>query len=597
MSQRKLLQEIDKVFKKVKEGLEIFDGYYDKLQNCESQSQKEKIEGDLKREIKKLQRQRDQIKNWLSGNEVKDKNNLLENRRLIENAMERFKTVEKDMKTKAFSKEGLSMERIDPKQKEKNESSDFLHQMLEELERQCEKHEARIDQIQSSGKKGKKLDGAKQQEIEDLTGKITRNHWHQEKMEQMLRLLANDDIECEQVNGLQEDIKYYVESNEDADFAEDEGIYDELGLEDIDEMYGHVGDYPQENEGEKETETESAPSPVQHHSPPKKPSITSHPSSTVLPSPANANTTQHTSTSSSSSTIKPPPGLPQQSNNSTPISTPGTTNLKPSIAPVKTDLKYSSVLSQGVQSNHNTPTTSTATINTPPTTNSTLNNKESISTTITNNDISASPSTTGSAPPPPPPGLTKTSSNVTESRETTQSPVLIPSGFQDLIPSFEKSKQHISKPKPIEEISKILETSLLNCPDSLDADKPKIYFPKNPHPTSIYYPQEPLPELNFSSIISKLDLSTLFYNFYYDQNQYIQIQSAKELVKKGWFFDKLGKKWYQKVEEIQPPNIINDQIINSEKKIAWKYFDNEGVWLPRRKDDFNPEIVDLVTNF
>lgn len=565
MSQRKLLQEIDKVFKKVKEGLEIFDGYYDKLQNCESQSQKEKIEGDLKREIKKLQRQRDQIKNWLSGNEVKDKKNLLENRRLIENAMERFKTVEKDMKTKAFSKEGLSMQRIDPKQKEKNDTSEFLHQMLDELERQCEKHEAGIDHIQSSGKKGKKLDGAKQQEIDDLNEKISRNHWHQEKMELILRLLANDDIECEQVNELQEDIKYYVESNEDADFAEDEGIYDELGLEDIEDMYGHVGDYPQANEADEEPE----PEPVQNHTPQKKASVSSQTPSVAAPAPTTVPVTK-------------PPGLtsqPQPSTSSTPNSTPGTTNLKPSIVPIKTDLKYSSVLSAGVQSNNNTPTSTTA-VNTPPTINPTLNNITSTASS-----------------PPAPPGLTKTSSITTESRETTQSPVLIPTGFQDLIPSFEKYKQHITKPKPIEEISKVLETSLLNCPDSLDADKPKIYFPKVPHPTSIYYPQEPLPELNYSSVISKLDLSTLFYNFYYDQNQYIQILSAKELVKKGWTFDKITKKWFQKVEEIQPPNIVNDQIINSEKKIAWKYFDNEGVWLPRRKDDFNPDAVQLETSF
>ena len=579
MSQRKLLQEIDKVFKKVKEGLEIFDGYYDKLQNCESQSQKEKIEGDLKREIKKLQRQRDQIKNWLSGNEVKDKKNLLENRRLIENAMERFKTVEKDMKTKAFSKEGLSMQRIDPKQKEKNESSDFLHQMLEELERQCEKHEATIDQIQSSGKKGKKLDGAKQQEIEDLTEKISRNHWHQEKMEQMLRLLANDDIECEQVNGLQEDIKYYVESNEDADFAEDEGIYDELGLEDIEDMYGHVGDYPQAAP-EDEIEQEA---PIVDPSPQKKPSVSSHPSATNVAASAS-------STSVNTISKLPPPGLPQ------PSTTSSTTNLKPSVTPLKTDLKYSSVLSAGVQSNNNTPiATQAPSISTPPISNAALNNNTN-NNNFNHNNIS---STAASSPQVAPPGLTKTSSITTDqSRETTQSPVLIPSGFQDLIPSFEKSKQNISKPPPLDEISKILETSLLNCPDSLDADKPKTYSPLNPHPTSVYYPQEPLPELSYSSIVSKLDLSTLFYNFYYEQNQYIQILSARELVKKGWAFDKLSKHWFQEVEEIQPPNIVNDQIIHSEKKIAWKYFDNDGVWLPRRKEDvFNPEQVQLETNF
>ena len=47
-------------------------------------AQKEKYEGDLKKEIKKLQRFRDQIKSWQASNEIKEKKLLIENRRLIE---------------------------------------------------------------------------------------------------------------------------------------------------------------------------------------------------------------------------------------------------------------------------------------------------------------------------------------------------------------------------------------------------------------------------------------------------------------------------------------------------------------------------------
>ena len=46
------------------------------------QSLKEKYEGDLKKEIKKLQRLRDQVKNWLGNNEVKDKAQLTEARKV-----------------------------------------------------------------------------------------------------------------------------------------------------------------------------------------------------------------------------------------------------------------------------------------------------------------------------------------------------------------------------------------------------------------------------------------------------------------------------------------------------------------------------------
>jgi CCR4-NOT transcription complex subunit 3 len=44
---------------------------------------KEKYESDLKKEIKKLQRLRDQIKSWLGSTEVKDKAPLLEARKVV----------------------------------------------------------------------------------------------------------------------------------------------------------------------------------------------------------------------------------------------------------------------------------------------------------------------------------------------------------------------------------------------------------------------------------------------------------------------------------------------------------------------------------
>ena len=57
---------------------------YEKLQSSPTQGQKEKLESDLKTQIKKLQKHRDQIKTWLQSNEIKDKKPLLDNSRLIE---------------------------------------------------------------------------------------------------------------------------------------------------------------------------------------------------------------------------------------------------------------------------------------------------------------------------------------------------------------------------------------------------------------------------------------------------------------------------------------------------------------------------------
>jgi CCR4-NOT transcriptional regulation complex NOT5 subunit len=76
--------EIDRTLKKVSEGVELFESIYDKMQSSTNQTQKEKLETDLKTQIKKLQRLRDQIKTWVASNDIKDKSALLDNRKLIE---------------------------------------------------------------------------------------------------------------------------------------------------------------------------------------------------------------------------------------------------------------------------------------------------------------------------------------------------------------------------------------------------------------------------------------------------------------------------------------------------------------------------------
>lgn len=87
MASRKIQQEIDKTFKKVDEGIAAFDAIYEKINSSTNAAQKDKLEDNLKKEIKKLQRSRDQIKTWAAGNEIKDKSALLDQRKRIEKVM------------------------------------------------------------------------------------------------------------------------------------------------------------------------------------------------------------------------------------------------------------------------------------------------------------------------------------------------------------------------------------------------------------------------------------------------------------------------------------------------------------------------------
>ena len=117
----------------------------------------EKYEEDLKKEIKKLQRLRDQIKTWLASGEIKDKSTLMDNRKLIETQMERFKIVERETKTKAYSKEGLTnSSRMDPAEREKWNMQQWMNQCIDTLNIQVDQFEAEIETLSAGGKKGKK---------------------------------------------------------------------------------------------------------------------------------------------------------------------------------------------------------------------------------------------------------------------------------------------------------------------------------------------------------------------------------------------------------------------------------------------------------
>lgn len=150
---RKLQTEIAQVLKKVEEGVALFDDIWSKVYSAGQQSLKEKYEGDLKKEIKKLQRLRDQIKTWLGSSEIKDKGPLTEARKVIESKMEQFKVCEKDTKTKAYSKEGLARDaRSDPKEAAKEEKRDWLNDCLDRLADLIDSVEADLEKITNKKK-------------------------------------------------------------------------------------------------------------------------------------------------------------------------------------------------------------------------------------------------------------------------------------------------------------------------------------------------------------------------------------------------------------------------------------------------------------
>ncbi|KAL9237752.1 hypothetical protein vseg_012264 [Gypsophila vaccaria] len=219
---RKLQGEIDRVLKKVQEGVDVFDSIWNKVYDTDNANQKEKFEADLKKEIKKLQRYRDQIKTWIQSSEIKDKKALLDSRKLIEREMERFKICEKETKTKAFSKEGLGQQpKTDPKEKAKSETRDWLNTVVFELQSQINEFEAEMEGL--SVKKGK----TRPPRLTHLETSISRHKAHVVKVELILRLLDNEELSPEQVNDAKDFLEDYLERNQE-DFDE---------FSDVDELY------------------------------------------------------------------------------------------------------------------------------------------------------------------------------------------------------------------------------------------------------------------------------------------------------------------------------------------------------------------------
>ncbi|KAG5366508.1 General negative regulator of transcription subunit 3 [Yarrowia sp. B02] len=591
---------MDRVFKRVAEGVATFDSIYDKVQQSTNQSQKEKLEQDLKREIKKLQRLRDQIKTWMGSNDIKDKKALTDQRKLIETEMERFKACEREMKTKAFSKEGLSPgagKQLDPREQQRQEACAFVQNTIDELTEQLDTLEAEEEQLHGTVRKGRKDNSVKSERLSEIADASDRHKWHISRLETIARLLENGSLAPQQVMDLQEDIQYYVESNQDVDFAEDVEIYDELNLDQeedeftIDEQY--LRDEPTSTledlavESAKEREREAAKEKEEA---------------------AKAAQAQKEAAAQAAADAASSRHRPQATNTPPPIGS----NMKPAPLPTRNEsLKYASAAAAAAGSVGSSPSAlpqglaplpapkeetrapapaPVAVSSTPapwaeggaaPSTPSAPNAAPvAIPTGPAGESVPiptgpAAGNTTSTAPSPPPLSTSTTLSD--DSIIYT-----LPPGLQDLVSSLDVAKKRVGTPPPIGSIAKLLETSYFSCPDSGDAEKPHMYHPESPFPTLPFYPQDPLSVFEDGGIFAKMDIDTLFYIFYYRQGTYHQYLAAKELKSRSWRFHKRFLTWFQRHEE---PKVINNEF----EQGTYRYFDFEGVWLQRRKSNFQFE--------
>ena len=141
------------------------------------------------------------------------------------------------LERRAYQRQQSWIRRSGRRWKHANSSSN----MVDELERQIETLEAEGESIQATMKKGK-TNTAKADRMAEIERITERHKWHQGKLELIRRSLENGAVETEQVNDLEETIRYYVSDGMNDDFMEDDEMYDDLNLQEEEDNYGMNND-------------------------------------------------------------------------------------------------------------------------------------------------------------------------------------------------------------------------------------------------------------------------------------------------------------------------------------------------------------------
>ncbi len=451
----------------------------------------------MKKEIKKLQRLRDQIKGWQQLSEIKDKQALNDARKSIETEMERFKILEKELKIKAFSKEGLNQTtKLDPREKERLELVNWLSESVDKLNTGIDAYEAEIESLRIGVRKNKKLDHSKQDRIFFLQKLVDRHRYHIKKLEMIRRFLENDCLDIEDIQGIREDVEYYIDSHNEPDFMENEEVYDDLDLA--------TSDSSDDESGSDSEETENS---------------CSSPSSSV----SVIKLTSSALPTQKKISVLSPPALTASSK----PSSVQTVSLTPaSIGPSK------SVVSPKI-SGPSFATAASGGINAPP-------QSPAITAPVVSNSFLTSsqmPSFAAAAKP-----------------SIDQNNGVRNSNYDEIVNILGMAQ--MKTPRTKSDFLHAITSSFQNCPDGFEADSNRSFIPRNPAQVPDYYPVNPPSILENPAIFERLDLDTLFFIFYYQQKSYAQYLAARELKRQSWRFHKKYLTWFQRHEE---PKSLTDE--------------------------------------
>ncbi|KAG9481581.1 hypothetical protein GDO78_010689 [Eleutherodactylus coqui] len=617
---RKLQGEIDRCLKKVSEGVEQFEDIWQKLHNAANANQKEKYEADLKKEIKKLQRLRDQIKTWVASNEIKDKRQLIENRKLIETQMERFKVVERETKTKAYSKEGLGLaQKVDPAQKEKEEVGQWLTNTIDTLNMGVDQFESEVESlsVQTRKKKGDK-------DALAATSPPSHSHMEDEIFNQSSSTptsttssspIPPSPANCTTENS--EDDKKIRGRSTDSEVSQSPAVTPsyQIGSSSSTSSLGN-GPGTNSNGAVSNSSSTSSNSSINSKNNPSSGHTSGTPTpyaQAVAPPPSSTNTSQPR-----------PPSAQQNTSKQN-----GATSYSSVVAENSADTALSnSSQSQSSQSVIHNPPTSTAketnSVSQPASSNSISTGPSLLLPLNVNPPSSPTPSFSDPKPSQPllngPPQFSsapeiKAPEPLSTLKSMAERAAIVPT-LEDPVPAIHLAERDLlittttTQPpasQPSTQLSEVnIPLSLGVCPlgpvplttDQLyqqamedaawhhmphpsDSERIRQYLPRNPCPTPQYHHQMPPPHSDTVEFYQRLSTETLFFIFYYLEGTKAQYLAAKALKKQSWRFHTKYMMWFQRHEE---PKTITDEF----EQGTYIYFDYEK-WGQRKKEGFTFE--------
>ena len=526
--------------------------------------------------------------------------------------MEQFKAVEKEMKTKAYSKEGLSQNiKQDPKERERDELCDFLVDQLDEITRFLETTEAEEESLQLAVKKNKR-DTGKADRLSELATVTERFKWHEGKLQLLLRALQNGNVDNQQVLDIKEDIEYLVKDGREPEFdAENDAMYDDLNLDSEEAQFGMGNELDKMSSQDAQSTQDDTEMEVQVKKPKPEPPPGRRPSTQLkspLPVLATLNTMPPPPSIPKDTTMKPaplpaiPPGQTLKYASAAaaatasdksgvgiaPLPPPPNASPTPANVPLPAPAKASnptSPASQPVQPIEKPPPSDSTSVHGSASQDQSNQSSQSKSPTLSQTSAPAV-STTNSVPQTPAlemaetipapvivDELSATNGHMQEETDAEESIYHLPPGLQDLIQSFETTKSRVSL-QPTTSVQRLLQASQESCPEAADSERPQHYKPRFRFNTPAHYPQEPLSLFDDPSLYEtgRIDTDTLFYIFYYRQNTYQQYLAAKSLKSQSWRFHKQYQTWFQRHEE---PKTITDEY----EQGTYRFFDYESTWL------------------